>query len=94
MSRSVCAPPRRPPQGQPVRVGERVLHRRLSSARIVGEHVIAGGKRGRIVQEVWRLTKADIADRVMELACGLPTLRVSWHHPLPGFALLHLMSFA
>jgi hypothetical protein len=47
-----------------------------------------------MVKDVLRLTQAGIADRVMEMACGLPNVRVSCRHPLPVFDLLHLMSFA
>jgi hypothetical protein len=75
-------------------VGERLRNRRISSARSVVEHVIAGGKRCRMVKDVLRLTQAGIADRVMEMACGLHNVRVSCRHPLPVFDLLHLMSFA
>jgi hypothetical protein len=77
-----------------LRGGERVLHRLISSARIVVEHVIAGVKRCRIVKDGLRLTKAGISDRVREIACGLHHLRVSCRHPLPVFDLLNLMSFA
>jgi hypothetical protein len=62
--------------------------------RVVVEHVIAGVKRCRIVKEVLRLTKADISDRVMEIACGLHNLRVSCRHPLPVFDVLSLVNFA
>ncbi len=71
---------------------EQVLNRIFSSARVVVENVIAGVKRCRIVKEVLRLTKADISDRVMEIACGLHNLRVSCRHPLPTFDLLSLVS--
>ena len=73
-------------------MAEQVLNRIFSSARVVVENVIAGVKRCRIVKEVLRLTKADISDRVMEIACGLHNLRVSCRHPLPTFDLLSLVS--
>ena len=68
-------------------VGERLLNRIFSSARVVVEHAIAGIKRCRIVKDVLRLTQAGISDRVMEIACGLHNLRVSCRHPLPTFDL-------
>jgi hypothetical protein len=71
-------------------VGERLLNRIVSSARVVVEHAIAGVKRCRIVKDVLRLTQAGISDRVMEIACGLHNLRVSCRHPLPTFDLLSL----
>jgi hypothetical protein len=73
-------------------VGEQCLHHLISSARVVVEHVIARVKRCRIVKDVLRLTKAGIADLVMEIACGLHNLRVSCRHPLPAFDLLNLVS--
>ncbi len=74
-------------------MGEQCLHHLISSARVVVGHVIAGVKRCRIVQDVLRLTKAGIADVVMEIACGLHNLRVSCRYPLPAFDLLNLVSF-
>jgi hypothetical protein len=71
-------------------VGERLLNRIFSRARVVVEHAIAGIKRCRIVKDVLRLTKAGVSDRVMEIACGLHNLRVSCRHPLPTFDLLSL----
>ena len=56
------------------------------------EHVIAGVKRCRIVKDILRLTKAGIADMVMEMACGLHNLRVSCRHPLPAFDVLSLIN--
>jgi hypothetical protein len=54
----------------------------ISSVRIVVENVICGVKRCRIVKEVLRLTKAKISDVVMEIACGLHNLRVTFRQPL------------
>jgi len=69
-----------------------MLNGLFSSARVVVENVIAGIKRCRIVKDVLRLTKAGMADVVMEIACGLHNLRVSCRHPLPTFDLLSLLS--
>jgi hypothetical protein len=69
-------------------VGEKFLNTLFSSARVVVAHTISGGKRCRIVKDVLRLTKEGISDRVMEIACGLHHLRVSWRHPLPAFDVL------
>jgi hypothetical protein len=73
-------------------VGEQLLNRLFSSARIIVENVLAGVKRCRIVKEVLRLTIAGISDRVMEVACGLHNLRVSCRHPLPTFDVLSLLN--
>lgn len=66
-------------------MGEKLLNRLISSARVVVENVLAGVKRCRIVKDVLRLTTTDISDLVMEIACGLHNLRVSCRHPLPTF---------
>jgi len=76
------------PKGQELTVGEKCCNRRFSSVRVVVEHVIAGVKRCRIVQDVWRLTTKGIADVVMAIAGGLHNLRVSCRHPLPALDLL------
>jgi len=73
-------------------VGEQCLNHLISSASVVVENVIAGVKRYRIVKDVSRLTQEGIADLVMEIAWGLPHLRVSCRHPLPAFDLLSLVS--
>ena len=69
-------------------VGEKVLNRIFSSVRVVVEHSIGGVKRCRIVKDILRLTKEGISDRVMEIACGLHNLRVSFRKPIQGFNLL------
>jgi hypothetical protein len=73
-------------------VGEKLLNRLFSSARVVVENVIAGVKRCRIVKDVLRLTKDGMSDLVMEIACGLHNLRVSCRHPLPTFDVRSLVS--
>ena len=73
-------------------MGEQLLNRLFSSARIIVENVLAGVKRCRIVKEVLRLTIAGISDRVMAVACGLHNLRVSCRHPLPTFDVPSLLN--
>ena len=73
-------------------MGEQLLNRLVSSARVVVENVLAGVKRCRIVKDVLRLTTVGISDRVMEIACGLHNLRVSCRHPLPTFDVFSLVS--
>ncbi len=46
------------------------------------ENVICGVKRCRIVKEPLRLTKDKISDLVMEIACSLHNLRVTFRQPL------------
>ena len=73
-------------------MGDKFLNHLVSSMRIVVENVIAGVKRCRRVKEILRLTKAGIADLVMEIACGLHHLRVSCRHPLPTCDVLSLIN--
>jgi DDE superfamily endonuclease len=73
-------------------VEDTFLNHLISSVRIIVENVIAGVKRCRIVKDVLRLTTAGIADRVMEIACGLHNLRVSCRHPLPTFDVRSLIN--
>jgi hypothetical protein len=51
---------------------------RISSIRMVIEHIIAGIQRCRIVQDVFRNTKEKYDDLVMEIACGLHNFRVHY----------------
>lgn len=66
------------------------LNRLFSSARIYVEHAMAGVKRCRIVKDVFRNTKKDFSDLVMEVACALHNLRLEFRHPQPAFSLLDL----
>ena len=43
-----------------------------------------------ILKDVFRNTKVGVTDMVMELACALHNLRVSFRHPLPTFDILTL----
>jgi len=67
---------------------DKMLNRIISSVRIKVEHAIAGVKRCRIVKDILRLTKAGIADLVMENACALHNLRVDMRYPKPAPALV------
>ena len=61
---------------------DKFLNRLISRVRIVVENVICGIKRCRIVKDTLRLTKENISDVVMEIACGLHNLRVSFRQPM------------
>ena len=69
-------------RGAELSAADKLLNGVLSSSRVKVEHAIAGLKRSRIVKDVLRLTRTDISDQVMEIACGLHNLRVSSRHPL------------
>ncbi len=61
---------------------DKFLNRLISRVRIVVENVICGIKRCRIVKDQLRLTKENISDLVMEIACGLHNLRVTFRQPM------------
>ena len=61
---------------------DKFLNKTISSVRIVVENVISGVKRCRIVKDELRLTKEAISDVVMEIACGLHNLRVTFRQPM------------
>lgn len=67
--------PQKKPRGGELRVGEKFFNSIISSTRIVVEHVISGIKRGHIVKDIFRNTKKQFNDIVMEIACGLHNFR-------------------
>lgn len=67
---------------------DKFFNRLISSVRIVVENVISGVKRCRIVKDILRLTKENISDMVMEIACGLHNLRVTFRQPLETIDIL------
>ena len=56
-------------------MGEKILNSIISSTRVVVEQVISGIKRGHIVKDVFRNTKQQFNDIVMEISCGLHNFR-------------------
>jgi len=69
-------------RGAELTVTEKFLNNLIARVRIVVENVISGVKRCRIVKETLRLTKERMSDGVMEMACGLHNLRVTFRQPL------------
>lgn len=63
--------PRKTPRGGILSEEERALNTRLAQLRIPVEHAIRGLKISRIAAEVFRNTKAGLADVVVEIAAGL-----------------------
>ena len=82
--------PQKKPRGKPLGETTKFLNRIISSVRIVVEHVISGIKRCRIVKDVFRNTKKDFDDLVMEIACGLHNFRQSLRHPIQTVCLADL----
>ena len=68
--------PQKKPKGKELTPEQKEQNSRISSIRIVIEHIIAGIKRCRIVKDLFRNTKEKYDDLVMEIACGLHNFRV------------------
>jgi hypothetical protein len=73
---------------------DKFLNRLISRVRIVVENVICGIKRCRIVKDPLRLTKENISDVVMEIACGLHNLRVTFRQPMQTIDITNLEELA
>lgn len=82
--------PTKKPRGKELEDADRCINTIISSVRILVEHVIAGIKRCHIVKDVFRNTRTDFADQVMEIACGLHNFRNALRHPIPAFSLREL----
>ena len=59
----------------------------LARVRSVLANIICSIKRSRLVKDPLRLTKHGLSELVMEVACGLHNLRVTFRKPLPMLAL-------
>jgi hypothetical protein len=68
--------------GQELTLIDKFLNKIISSVPMVVDNVISGIKRCRIVKDEWRLTTENIADVVMEMACGLHHWRVTFRQPM------------
>ncbi len=77
-------------RGKELTVIDKFLNRLISRVRIVVENVICGIKRCRIVKDQLRLTKENISDLVMEIACGLHNLRVTFRQPMQTIDITNL----
>ena len=69
---------------------DKFLNRMISRVRIVVENVISGIKRCRIVKDTLRLMKENVSDLVMEIACGLHNLRVTFRQPMQTIDITNL----
>jgi hypothetical protein len=70
--------PKKKPRGGELTDEEKKENRLISGVRVIVEHIIAGIKRCHIVKDVFRNTKADYDDEVIEMACALHNFR-SYH---------------
>jgi hypothetical protein len=83
----IVSQPKKKPRGKELTMGEKMMNRVISSARIVVENVIAGIKRCRAAKDIFRNTKRKFDDLVMEIACGLHNFRVESRSPQQQFTL-------
>ena len=67
--------PKKKPKGRDLTEDEKSENRLISSIRVTVEHVISGVKRCRIVKDIFRNTKENYDDVVMQLSCGLHNFR-------------------
>ncbi len=74
--------PKKKPRGQDLSPDDKAENKMISSIRILVEHVIAGVKRCRIVHDIFRNTKAQFDDLVMEIACGLHNFRATLRYAI------------
>ncbi len=72
---------KRGPRGKELPAEDKIFNKMISGVRVIAEHVISGVKRLRIVRDVPRNTKDGFGDPVMETACGLHNLRVTFRVP-------------
>ena len=82
--------PKKKPKGADLTLADTCLNAMLASARIVVEHTLAAVKRCHIVKDVFRNTKTGFTDLIMEIACALHNLRLTFRHPLPTLNILDL----
>lgn len=69
--------PKKKPRGQDLSPEDRQRNSAISKVRIIMEHVICGVKRCHIVKDIFRNTREEFDDLVMEIACGLHNFRTA-----------------
>ena len=69
--------PTKKPKGKELTHVQKQENRKISSFRILVEHVIGGVKKCRIVKERFRCRKFGFDDLVMLIACGLHNFRIT-----------------
>lgn len=88
--RVIVLQPKKKPKKSDLTYAEKFINRVIASSRIMVENVIASIKRCRIVKDIYRNRKAEFADLVMDLACGLHNFRVEHRSP---WQLINLVDF-
>ena len=72
----ITVQPTKKPIGKELTAEQKEENRLISKVRIIIEHVISGVKRCRITKDVFRNTKDQYDDLVMEIACALHNFRI------------------
>lgn len=73
--------PKKKPRGKEFSAADKIFNRMISGVRVIAEHVISGVKRSHIVADIFRNTKKNFEDIVMEIACGLHNAREFFRGP-------------
>lgn len=70
--------PQKASKYHPLTEDQKQNNRSISSKRVKVEHAISGVKRSRIVKDIFRNWRYGFEDEVMEIACALHNLRISF----------------
>lgn len=73
--------PVKKPRGKELPIADKIFNSMISGVRVIVEHVISGVKRSHIVRDIFRNTKKNYDDFVMEIACGLHNIRENFRGP-------------
>ena len=72
--------PWKKPKGKELTETQKLQNTNLARRRIRVEHAIAGIKRNRSVQDIYRNIKENTDDLLISVACGLHNLRVAYRY--------------
>ena len=84
-----CQPTKKPRNGE-LDIDKRFIDEVISSVRISVENILSGVKCCHIVKDIFRNHSTGFDDLVIEIACGLHTLRVRHRYPDQHFDLFEL----
>ena len=84
--------PKKKPRGGELSVSEKTINSIISSVRMTVEHVISGIKRCHIVKDIFRNTKEQFDDIVMEISCGMHNFRIKCRNTVNDGNLLPIFS--
>ena len=73
--------PEKKPRGGELSPESKLVNRVIARGRVQVEHVLGAVKRWRILSDIFRNTKAGLADLVMEIGCGLNNFRDALRTP-------------